>query len=126
MPGRAALRRQRFLDGRLHFGARWLDLGLKASKHAAVLPDEELVEVPFDVAGKLRVGLGAGEERKEWVDARTLDLDLREHVEFHVEPSRAKVLDLLVRSWLLRAELVCGESEHGEAARRVLFLERLQ
>src|SRR5882757_3667614 len=47
---------------------------------------------------------------------RAVDLDLGEHRERHIELVGAKLADCSLVPWLLMAELVAREAEHGEAA----------
>src|SRR5450755_4570257 len=47
---------------------------------------------------------------------RAIDLDLGEHRERHVVFLGAEILDLGLVAWLLMAELVAREAEHGETA----------
>src|SRR5437763_1527335 len=50
-----------------------LDLRLEAADDLAALADEELGEVPLDVAGVLRVGFLRGQVLVQWGDALAFD-----------------------------------------------------
>ena len=93
---------------------------------AALRVDEELLEVPADVAV---VAVGVGDRRQLLVDrvpAGAVDLDLLEHRERHAVARRAERGDLLGAARLLAAELVAREAEHAEAAVAVGLLELLE
>ena len=84
----------------------------------AVGADEELLEVPADVAG-VPLGVGdVGELGVDRVPAGAVDLDLLEHRERHAVGRRAERLDLLGGARLLPAELVAREAEDAEPLRR--------
>jgi hypothetical protein len=55
-----------------------------------------------------------------------VDLDLGEHRERDVVVRGGELEDLVVGAGLLRAELVAGEGEDGEAVRTVGLVERTQ
>ena len=98
-------------------------------KRAAISPsgdEEELLEVPADVA-RVAVGVGRlGQLGVERVAARPVDLELLEHRERDAVAHRAERLDLLGRARLLAAELVAREPEHLEALLGVALVHRLE
>ena len=53
---------------------------------------------------------------KQRMGVRAIDLDLGEHRERHVVLVGAELADCGLVAWLLMAELVAREAEHGEAA----------
>ena len=84
--------------------------------------DQELVEVPPDVAPELAHGLLAGERLVERVDVLALDRDFREELEVDVLLG-AEGLDLGVGPRFLLAEVVGRESEDFETLVLVLLVE---
>jgi hypothetical protein len=97
-----------------------------SSDNLAVPADEELGEVPGDVAGEAGVGLRVGEEAVEGVDVGPFDGDLGEEGEGDVVGGGAEELDLVVGGGLLGAEIVCWEGEDGQAAGAVAVVEGLE
>src|SRR3954451_18714247 len=105
----------------LRFGA-----GAETRGDRALRADQELLEVPLDVAG-LAVGVrGQSELGVQRVPARGVHLELVEHRESHAVRRGAEGLDLLRGPRLLATELVARRTEHGEPPRRVLLLQVLQ
>ena len=122
--------------------------GVEALHDVAVAVDQELGEVPLDIAG----GLGAGEivllqqvaqagdgdfggvvlraggleKDVDGVGARAVHLDLGELVEGGVVLERAEGVDLVVAAGRLVPELVAGEVEDLEPGGVVLGVELLQ
>src|SRR5690606_33169649 len=89
-------------------------LGRKAPHDIALRVDQELGEVPLDGFGKSAVALRL-EVLVERVSSVAIDLDLGVHGEAHAVVLLAKLANLLGAAGLLRAELVAGESEHGQS-----------
>src|SRR5260221_9810639 len=125
-PERRWLLRQARLDradelGGLRFGQR-----PEPAQHLAVAPDQELLEVPLNVAG-LAVGVGdLGQLRIQGMLSLPVDDDLGEQRERDPVVHRAELADLLRRAGLLLAELVAREPGHGEPALGELVVEPLQ
>src|SRR5579863_7931358 len=114
------------LDGVFQLGARGLDLRLEPANVLAGPADRKLGEVPFDIATELRIRFRAREVREEWIDARPFDFHLGQHVELYAVAGGAKGMDLVVRAWLLRAELVGWEAKDGQSLGAVLFVQLLE
>src|SRR5687768_242073 len=83
--------------------------------YLAVPADEELVEVPRDIAAEAGIGLLVRQESVKRMLVASGDGDLREHRESNVVLQRAEVLDFLLGARLLSHEVVGGEAEHDEA-----------
>jgi hypothetical protein len=101
-----------------------LDLGPEAPDDLAGARDEELLEVPGDVAGG---ALGVGRRRQLLVDGVAVvavHVDLLEEREAHAVGGRAELLDLLRRARLLAHELVAREADDREAPVAVGLLQR--
>src|SRR5258706_5968840 len=124
-PERRWLLRQARLDradelGGLRFGQR-----PEPAQHLAVAPDQELLEVPLNVAG-LAVGVGdLGQLRIQGVPTWPVDVNLGEQRERDPVVHRAELADLLRRAGLLLAELVAREPGHSEPALGQLVVEPL-
>src|SRR5262245_49351647 len=112
--------RQHALNALGHLGRLRRHRGLKALDDLAVRTDQELGEIPLDVARK--GGIRSRELGIERVAVGAVDLDLVEQREGHIVLGRAELLDLLVGPGLLGAELVAGEAEHREALALVFLL----
>src|SRR5262249_50777217 len=84
-------------------------LGRVAVQHASVAPDQELLEIPADVAGD--AGLGRGEKAVQRVSLRAVHLEFRAHREAHAVRRAAEALDLGRAARLLAAELVAGKAD---------------
>src|SRR5687767_12569727 len=94
--------------------------------HLAVRLHDELLEVPLHPTG-LATAVGHLRELDvERMPVATVDLDLLHEREGDAVRHRAERLDVLTAARLLARKLVAGESEHREAARPVLALERLE
>ncbi len=107
-------------------GASGSIIGRNRCTHLARGRDEELLEVPLDVAG-LALGVGMGHQLLvERVAILAVDLDLLEHREGHAVGRRAEGGDLLGTARLLGPELVAGEAKHAEPTVPVRGLEALQ
>src|SRR5882724_2164298 len=79
-------------------------LRLKPCDHLAILRHQELGEVPLDVAGGLRVGVGAGEVLIERRLALTFHDDLGEERELRLILGSAELFDLGVGAGFLLFE----------------------
>src|SRR4051794_17542217 len=100
--------------------------GRVAGDDLAVGRDEELLEVPADVAVvALHIGR-PGELGIERMAAGAVHVDLLEHRERDAVVERAELLDLVGRARLLAAELVAREPEDGEAAVAVVVVDLLE
>src|ERR1700742_2685839 len=95
--------------------------GVVAGEDLAFGADEELGEVPGDVAWAVGGGVLGGQELVERRLLRAFDVDLGEERERDVVVGLAEGLDLGFAARLLRAEVVAGEREDGVA----LVLEAL-
>ena len=92
----------------------------------AVLVDEELLEVPADVAG-VPLGIGDGCELVvERVPTGAVHLDLLGKRERHAVRRRAEGRDLLGASRLLLEELVARDAEHREPSVLVALVDPLE
>jgi len=91
-------------------------LRVEAGDDVPLAIEQELVEVPGDLARKLRVRRLVREERVEGMDGLALHGDLREHRERDTVRQAAKALDLGFRSWLLPHEVIRWETEYLESA----------
>src|SRR5580658_7334644 len=88
--------------------------------------DQELLEVPHDVA---RLALGVGDLGQLGIDrvaAVAVHVDLLEEREGHAVGGRAELGDLLGRARLLAHELIAGESEDAEPLVPVGLLQPFQ
>src|ERR1700722_532625 len=100
--------------------------GAEATDDLAGGGDDELLEVPHDVAG-LALAIGdLGQLGVDRVTAIAVHVDLLEHRERHAVGARAELLDLLGGAGLLAQELVAGEPEDTEPLVAVRLLEALQ
>ena len=107
-------------------GRLGVDGGPEPVDHLAVGGDQELLEVPLDVAG---VALGVGRLGQLLVEGMALlavDIDLLGDGEGDAVGGRAEGGDLVRRPRLLAAELVARHAEDGEAAVAVLLLQVLE
>ena len=123
--GRARSVRQGVGDGRDQGRVVGRDAGAEAGDRA-VRGDEELLEVPADVAV---VALGVGDLRQLVIDrvpTGAVDVDLLVHRERHAVRRRAERGDLLGRPRLLATELVAREPDHAEAALGIRALQLLE
>src|SRR5882762_3592742 len=105
-------------------GIRRLRSRRVAANHSAVAIDQEFLEIPAYVSGKA-VLLG-GQPGVEGMAMGAVDLDLCGQRESHPIGEGAKALNLRRRTGFLRAELVAGESDHGEIALLELLVEIFQ
>src|ERR1700756_2296910 len=101
-------------------------LGLRrvALEHPAVATDEELLEVPADVAGN--AGVSCGEETIDRVSVGTVHLELGAQREAHVVGAAAEGGDLRLAPRLLPGKLIAGEADHGEVLVPQLLLQLLE
>src|SRR5688572_14769445 len=95
-----------------------------AIEQLPVAPDQELLEVPLDVAGMAvrRVG----EPRVQRMAAGAVDVEFPAHREGHAVGRRAEGLDLRLGAGFLRAELVAGKPDDREVLARELLVEALE
>src|SRR5439155_8342946 len=120
------LARERALDALDHLVGLGLGEGAVAGDDLALGRDEELLEVPLDVAG-LALGVLDGRELLvEGVTTVAVDLDLLGHREGDPIRRRAEGGDLIRRARLLFAELVARDAEDGEAPAGVLLVDALE
>ncbi len=104
------------LDGLDDLGRLGLGAGTEPLDDGAVGCDEELLEVPLDVArGALGVG-GLGQFLVQRVPVLTVHLDLLEQRERDAVGGGAEGLDLFGGAGLLPHELVARDADHGQAA----------
>src|SRR6266567_2774425 len=92
----------------------------------AIPADQELLEVPLDVA---RLALGIGHVSQLGVQRmplRPVDVDLGEQRERDAVAQRAELADVLGRAGLLAAELIARESGHREASLGEPVVQSLQ
>ena len=90
-------------------GVVWGGAGFEAGEGVAVAADEELAEVPFDVAGE---GAGfAGELLVEGVLFLAFDVEFVEEGEADLVLGGAELLDFAVGAGFLGAEVVGGEGD---------------
>src|SRR5450759_3394843 len=92
----------------------------------SILADEELLEVPGDVARLARVVWELAEDRVQRMLARALHFQLGEQWKGHAVVVAAELLDLVGLPRLLPEELVAGEGEYGEALGRVPVVQLLE
>ena len=85
--------------------------GLIALKHPAIRIDQELGEVPGNVAA-FGARLPRLEITVQVAGTRPVDLDLLEHRKVRVVAGRGELEDFRVRARLLPAELVARKAEH--------------
>ncbi len=117
---------QRSLDGVHDGGILRLHLGPETRDDLAGARDEELLEVPGDVA---RSAVGIGCRRQLLINGMTVvpvHVDLLEEREAHPIRGGAELLDLLWCSRLLSHELVAREANNGESTVGVGLLQALQ
>jgi len=91
-----------------------------------VLADQEFREVPRNVFFAVGPGLGRFQIAVQIAGTGSVDLDLREHREFHVVFGGGKVGDFRVAAGLLRTELIAGEAQNTESVGFVVFMECTQ
>lgn len=92
----------------------WLSRRRPPPNHLTVLPDQELLKVPLDPLNAKQAGLLLGEPLEERGGGVAVDVDLLHDGEGHAVVDLAEVLDVVVASGLLAAELVAGEAEDLE------------
>src|SRR6267143_317585 len=103
----------------LGFGFRWVAL-----QNPAIAADEELLEVPADVAGDAAVL--RSEEAVERVAVGAVHLQLRAQREAHLVVGAAEGGDFRLTAGFLRGELVAWEPHHGEVLLLQLALQLLE
>src|SRR5690349_1969479 len=113
-------RSERRFDRRRHFRRVRRRLWFEALDDLAVATDEELAEVPLDVAGERR--LRSGERDIEWMPLRAVHGDFVEQRKCDVVFVGAKLLDLLVGAGFLAQKLVAWKAEHRETLVLVFFV----
>src|SRR5262245_42949634 len=124
--GLTRLAGERLLDGTDQVGVLRLDQRREALDDLAVAPDQELLEVPTDVAG-VAFAVGGGRELLvQRVTTVAVHLDLLRDRELHVVTRRAERADLLGCAGLLRAELVARDADDGEALRSEALVQGLE
>src|ERR1700728_1648055 len=107
-------------------GVLGLRAGAEATDDLAGGGDDELLEVPHDVAGlSLAVG-DLGQLGVDRVPGVAVHVDLLEQRERHAVGARTELLDLLGGAGLLAQELVAGEPEDTEPLVAVGLLQALQ
>ena len=84
--------------------------------------DDELLEVPCDLAGPLGLGGLLGQVLVERSRLGTVDIDLGEHVKSDTVAVRTEGADLLGGTRFLVIELVTRESGNGQALLGVLVV----
>src|SRR6266481_8659224 len=123
MPYRLVLeRRQSLLDRASNLRRIRRHGRLEARDDLTLRPDQELREVPLNVAASLRI---RGLVRQILVKRRlvvALHRNLRHHRELHVVLGLAERFDFLIRSWLLGAKIVGWNADDHEAAVVVLLI----
>jgi len=102
-----------------------LDARLESGDDLSIAIDQEFGEIPRDRPGVFGVGRLAGQELIKWVNALALDDDLGEQWEADLVVGAAELLDLVIRSRLLGAELVGREGEDLESLILVLLIDLL-
>ena len=80
--------------------------------HLALAADEELFEVPLDVARD--AGLGRREIAIERMAVGAIHVELGAHGERDAIGRAAELCDLLLRTWFLRTKLIARETDDGE------------
>jgi hypothetical protein len=115
----------RFFDGSDYFRGVWLLTGFETFERSTVTPNQKLSEVPFDVT---REGsLVTSKSRVEFVLLWTfLDDYFVEHGEGDVEAGLAELLDFLVVSGFLSAEVVARKAEDGKSTILVFTVNGFQ
>src|SRR5262249_41731679 len=124
----ATLLREFRLDGADHPRVLGHHLRSETGRRLAVTRDQKLLEVPVDLrrigrrsrlfthAGRvLRLRLRLGEIAVERVLLGAGHGDLGEHGKIDAVDGAAEFLDLLISAGLLRAEIVCRETEDRKA-----------
>ena len=102
------------------------DFGFEASDDAAVRPDEELGEIPLNLAAGLRVRGFIGQELVERCYVVALDGNLGHHRKGDVIFGGAERFDFLIRTRLLGAKVIRGDAHDDETPVFVLFIGGLQ
>src|SRR5207248_1513808 len=93
-------------------------------QYPPITGDEELLEVPADVARN--AGARPGEEAVDRVAAGPVYLELAAQGEAHVVGAAAEGGDFRFAPRLLRGELIAGEADHGEVLVPQLPLQLLE
>ena len=88
--------------------------------------DQELLEVPRDIARCSLAWLFRLQQLIQRAGAATVDFDLREHRKAHVVLACGELEDLCIGSGLLCTELVAWKGEHGETVPLVVVVKRTQ
>ena len=96
----------------------------KETRHWRAAADQELGEIPADVAGERRIL--ARQHHVKRMAVRAVDFELVEHRKGHVVFAGAELFDLRVRARLLAAKLVARKTEHDQSLVLVFLVERLQ
>jgi len=103
-----------------------LDLRAEPTDDLARRGDEELFEVPRNVACLTGRVSHFGELGVDRVTILSVDIDLLREREGHAVCRRAEALDLFSRTWLLTEKLVAGKADDAEPAVLVTLLESLK
>ena len=107
-------------------GVVGLDRGVEPRHHAAVGVEDELLEVPGDVAGAALLVGGLRELVVQRVPALAVHLDLLGHRERDAVGGRAELRDLVGAARLLATELVARKADDREAPRCQLLVQGLE
>src|ERR1700679_42519 len=120
---RSGLLLQRRLDRRDHHWRIRRHGRLKASDRLSVARDEELGEVPLDLAADVGRRSEVSVERRLIV---ALYRDLRHHRKLHVELAAAELSDLCIGAGLLVGEVVRRHADDHQAFVLVLLVDGLE
>jgi hypothetical protein len=85
------------------------------TNHLSVSPDQELIEVPPNLSGKLGVCRFGRQKRIELTLIRSCAINLLKHWEAHLVVQITECLDFLLGFRLLARKVIAGKSKNNEA-----------
>lgn len=108
------------------FGVFRFDLGVETAHNLSLSIDQELVEIPGDLACELGIVFRRSQIRIERMDVGAVNGDLGKDRKGYIEFRGAKGLDLGVCAGFLPAEIVGGKGQDFKTLMGVLFIQLLQ
>ena len=113
--------RQLSLDDFDDFGRIRLRARPEPSDDIPTAVDEELLEVPAEVASPLGLRVDSSKELIQVARVFAVHLDLRKQVESHAVVRSAELLNLRRRAWLLTKELIARQKRRTANPRDEYF-----
>src|SRR5690606_25216242 len=112
------------LDGLDQLRILWRGTRREAGQHTTVPIDEKLLEIPADIARKIRTL--ARQQTIQRVTLRTVDLKLAAQGKADAVVFGTELQDRRITTRLLRAELVTGDAKHAETTLLITLMQLLQ